>query len=82
MSTLGVTLLLAIVIILIAVALLGIGWLITGKSKLQPGACGRDPTKKRDESSCATSCMLCEKPENIKTDDRDTAEDEEDGGVQ
>ncbi len=64
MSTLALTLILAIAIVLAAIALLAISWLITGKSSLQPGACGRDPTKKRDNSACGTTCHLCETPED------------------
>lgn len=59
----------AFVITLIALALLGISWLITGKLKMRPGACGRDPTKnKTDEEGCGTgvNCSLCKKPEDKK----------------
>lgn len=66
MSTLILTLSIAFVIVLIAVAALAIGWLLTGKSILRAGACGRDPTKKRDDKSCGpqASCTLCEKPKS------------------
>jgi hypothetical protein len=63
MTPLLVTISLSFVIILIALTLLGIGWLITGKCKIQPGACGRDPTKKQAKGdSCGdkVSCQLCE----------------------
>jgi hypothetical protein len=63
------TLVIAFVIVIIAVGLMAIGWLITGRSRMQPGACGRDPTKKRDESKeCgpSVSCMLCDKKEEEK----------------
>lgn len=56
MSNLFLTLIIAFVIIVFAIALLAIGWLITGKTKIEK-ACGRDPTKKR-ESSCH-ACDLC-----------------------
>lgn len=71
MSTLMLTLALAFVIVVIAIALMAISWLLTGKSKIQPGACARDPTKKREDGSCGTdvSCQLCEKPEKKKKDD-------------
>ena len=71
MPPLLLTILLACAVALGAIALLGISWLITGKSKLQPGACGRDPTKKRDDSPCGTTCHLCETPddpENVNLD--------------
>lgn len=63
------TLIIAFIIIMIAVALLGIGWLITGKSKMRPGACGRDPNQKNEQNdNCGTkvSCQLCEKPKEKK----------------
>ena len=78
MSTLLITLLLAMVIILAAVSLLCISWLLTGTSKLQPGACGRDPTKKKDDKSCNVSCHLCEKPKDeCKIDDATVSDDED-----
>ena len=63
MSSLLVTLGFAFAIVLIAVVLMAIGLLLKGKSILRPGACGRDPTKKRDEGDCGSksSCSLCEK---------------------
>lgn len=69
MSTLLLTLALAFVFIVIAIALLAMSWLITGKSKMRPGACGRDPTKKQEkDDSCGTdsSCGLCKKGEDPK----------------
>lgn len=64
MSTLLTTLVIAFVIVVLACGLLGIGLLLTGKSKIKAGACGKDPTKKQDESEeCGTSrCSLCEDP--------------------
>jgi hypothetical protein len=69
MSSLLLTLGIAFVVVLIALACMGISWLITGKLKMRPGACGRDPTKKRDdEEGCGTNvnCQLCKKPEEKK----------------
>lgn len=68
MNTLLLTLALAFIIVVIAIGLMAIGWLLTGRSHLQAGACGRDPTKKRDEKGCGTSadCGLCEKNEKPK----------------
>ena len=62
MSTVVLTVVIAFVMILIALAALGISWLFTGKLSLRPGACGRDPTKKRDDKSCGTdaTCSLCD----------------------
>jgi len=66
MSTLLITVGLAFIIVVLALALLGIGWLVTGNSRIRPGACGRAPDRKRDDQECGknTSCSLCEKPEN------------------
>lgn len=66
MDNLILTLTIAFVLIAIALSLLGIGWLITGKSKIKPGACGRLPNKNKDDS-CGdkTLCDLCE---NDKSD--------------
>lgn len=57
------TVFIAFVGVLIAVSLLSIGWLLTGKSKIKPGACGRDPTKIRNKDceTSSNSCGLCEK---------------------
>jgi hypothetical protein len=61
MSNLFLTLVIAFVLIVIAIACLATGWLITGKTKIERGSCGRDPTKKKD-ANCETtqSCDLCE----------------------
>lgn len=66
MTNLLVTLAIAFAVILVAIALLGLSWLIKGKSSLRPGACGRDPTKRRDDSCGTTSCDLCETPKEKK----------------
>jgi hypothetical protein len=73
MSTLLLTLAIAFVIVVIAVGLLGIGWLITGKSRMQPGACGRDPHKRSKDEECGTSpqCQLCDhKPEDTQPEEK------------
>lgn len=59
MSNLFLTLVIAFILIVLALAALAIGWLITGKCKIQKGACGKDPSKKQDED-CHSSCSLCE----------------------
>jgi len=69
MSSLILTLTLAFVVTVIAILLLAISWLITGKSKIRGGTCGRDPTKKQPEDEdCGTktSCQLCKKPDDDK----------------
>lgn len=74
MSNLFLTLVIAFVIIVFAIALLAIGWLITGKTKIEK-ACGRDPAKKKDESCHA--CELCSSPpqskDNLEDQKTDTA---------
>lgn len=68
MSTLLLTLALAFVIVIIAISCLSISWLVKGKSSLKPGACGRDPNKKRTEEcdSEKTSCQLCKRADEEK----------------
>jgi len=65
----------ALIFILIALGLLGLGWLVTGRQKIEGGACGKDPTRKRDEE-CNTkiSCMLCEEDEEKKQNDESEKE--------
>ena len=65
MSTLALTSLIAFVLVVLAIAALSIGWLISGKSKIVRGACGTDPTKPKDKDcGTETSCGLCEKDLN------------------
>jgi hypothetical protein len=62
MNSMIITLLIAVFIILLCIGLLGIGLVLTGKSKIRGGMCGRVPTKKRDESDgCGSNitCSLC-----------------------
>ncbi len=69
MSTFITTAVLAVIVVLIAIAGISIGWLITGKSKVRLGMCGRDPTAKRsDKEGCGTeiSCSLCDKTDEKK----------------
>lgn len=61
MSNLFLTLVIAFIIIILALACLAIGWLITGKNKIERGACGRVPGKKIDDS-CDSICNLCSGP--------------------
>lgn len=66
MSNLFLTLIIAFVVIVLAIAALAIGWLITGRTRIER-SCGRDPTQKK-EDSCGTkrTCDLCEHPEEKK----------------
>lgn len=73
MSNFYLTLVIAFVIIVLALACLAIGWLVTGKSKLQRGACGKDPTQKKTDD-CDSICHLCSN--SVKTDpDKEIQED-------
>jgi hypothetical protein len=67
-NTLLLTLGIAFVVVVLSMALMGISWLLTGKLKIKPGACGRDPNKKRDEE-CGTDvdCQLCKKNDDEKS---------------
>lgn len=76
MSNLFLTLIIAFVVIVLAIASLAIGWFITGKTRLQRGACGRDPTKKQDES-CQSICELCTKPETDEHKEKPLDNEEE-----
>lgn len=58
--------LITIVFILLALTLLGLGWIITGKSRIRLGMCGRDPTRKKKDCGEDVSCTLCEKKEDKK----------------
>jgi hypothetical protein len=68
MTTLLLTLLIAFIIVVLAIGSLAIGWLITGKMRMRPGACGRDPTKDRDQSEgCGSGpCNICKKEDPNK----------------
>ncbi|KAF3363166.1 hypothetical protein PHSC3_000353 [Chlamydiales bacterium STE3] len=70
MSTLALTLTFSFVIVLIAICSLAIGWLITGKSKIKGGMCGKVPGKKEDNEECNTSisCDLCTRQQDTKND--------------
>lgn len=61
MSTITLTFIISAIILIIAMGILAIGWLVKGKSILRPGACGRNPhQKKQDSCGKETSCHLCE----------------------
>lgn len=45
MSNLFLTLMIAFIVIVIAIACLAIGWLITGKTKVERGASEKDPNE-------------------------------------
>ncbi len=62
MSNLFLTLMIAFVIIILAIACLAIGWLITGKTKVEKAGT-KDPIQKKDEN-CVTnsSCQLSSIP--------------------
>ncbi len=77
-SNLFVTLMIAFIVIVLAIACLAIGWLITGRARIER-SCGRDPTKKKDESCGASlSCDLCDSPHkkncNLDAEDKNHEE--------
>lgn len=84
MDTLMPTLAFAFVAILIAVMLLGISLLLTGKSKIKPGACGRapiQPNKRAEQCGQQTACQLCEN-ENCKIEsEKENKPTEKEDGV-
>jgi hypothetical protein len=61
------TVLIAFILFLIALALIAIGWLITGKMKVRIGSCGRAP-KRDEECGGKRSCSLCEEEKKEKDD--------------
>lgn len=73
MSTLLFTLSIAFIIVLVSMALLAIGWLITGKPRIRAGMCGRDPNKKVNKDECGTSvnCQLCDKTQEPQKEEHD-----------
>lgn len=62
MADIFFTLGIAFGVIVIAVVLLGIGWIITGKPRLRGGMCGRVPDKKGTCNPHST-CGVCGKSE-------------------
>lgn len=76
-TNLFLTLIIAFIIIVLAIACLAIGWLITGKTKIEK-ACGQDPHKKKDES-CGdiAQCNLCS-PETKKKTSSENLDTEKD----
>lgn len=73
MSTLFITLIIAFVLVVLAIASLSVGWLFSGKSRIVRGACGMDPNKVK-QKGCGTEikCELCEddKEESVKKNDK------------
>lgn len=73
MPAVAITVLIAFFVIGVALLCLGVGLVLTGKSKIKPGACGRDPNKIREED-CGNhvSCQLCERhnQHGVKSNDK------------
>lgn len=75
------TIALSLGLVLAAFALLAIGYLLTGKSKLRPGGCGRAAVEFDKDKKCGTekaNCPLCQggqatepKKEPLETEDDD-----------
>lgn len=69
MENITLTIVLAVILVVVAVLFLGISYLITGKSSLKPGACGRAPNKNlKKDDACGTesTCDLCKKNDEKK----------------
>ncbi len=76
------TLILAFVFIVLALAGLAIGWLITGRAKITSGSCGKAPQQPRSkECGQDTSCSLCQS-EDKKSDVQQTKPRDDSGDVQ
>jgi hypothetical protein len=61
METYIETFTLSIVLVLIALVLISLGWLFTGKQNIKRGMCSRDPTKVNKEScEKEQSCPMCD----------------------
>ena len=70
MSNLYLTVALSLLIVFVSLSLLAIGWILTGKSKLRLGMCGRDPTQKKSkECGKDISCVVCGKKQEEEDDD-------------
>jgi hypothetical protein len=70
MPAVAITILIAFFVIIVALVCMGIGLLLTGKPKIKPGACGRDPNKIREEGcGDSVSCQLCDKHDDHKHND-------------
>lgn len=63
MSNLFLTLVIAFVIIVIAIACMAIGWLIKGKTKIDQRSCSSTQTKNQ-ECGSTTLCSLSKTPKN------------------
>ena len=75
MSNLFLTLMIAFVVIVLAIACLAIGWLITGRTRIER-SCGKDPTQiKGSECGSSAACELCEHSK----DQKNPAESEKSG---
>ncbi len=65
MSSLVTTIIITVILVLLAVAGLSIGLILTGKPKITRGTCGWDPKKKKD-AACGKKikCPLCEEDDD------------------
>lgn len=67
MSPLILTILLAFIIVGLALCALAIGWLLTGKSKIKGGMCGKLPKEKDKECGDSNVCDICRKDDDKKS---------------
>lgn len=66
----------AAVLIIIALLMIGLSWVLTGRQKVKGGTCGRDPTKEKD-TSCGSNCSLCENGTKQEKDEKPDEEEKE-----
>lgn len=59
------TLFIAFILVAISLALLALGWLVSGKSKIRGGSCGRNPHQKQSDCQEDQSCSLCEHKKDV-----------------
>jgi len=69
------TFIITLILVSGAIALLAIGWLVTGRSRIVRGSCGLDPNKLRDEE-CG-HCDLCGGSEKEPEEPEEPEESEE-----
>lgn len=70
MSSFLTTAAIAAIVVVIAILIMAIGWLLTGKSKIVRGACGMDPNKlRKDKCGTDIKCDLCDRHPDKKHDD-------------
>jgi len=70
------TLIAASAVVLCAMALLALGWLLTGKVRIVRGACGMDPHKLR-KKKCGTPEFHCDLCDTSKKEPKEDTKDDQ-----